>query len=150
MPSVPNSEYCQGIQVGFEKLIFWPQSAPFFALPYILYVVCLALLKTAQQSEKGSSGCATPKENKNRISAIVDKEHFLVFCNSTLYLGHRPCQCNTTVSFHFKSTLGPTSSLWRGTYFFSRGFIISIIGFLLLSRQSSLCLLNLVSVCSDL
>ena len=113
-------------------------------------VVCLPLLKTAKQSKKGSSGCATPKENKNIISAIVDKEHFLVFCcNSSLYLGHRPCQCNTTLSFHFKSTLGPTSSLWRGTYFFSRGFIISIIGFLLLSRQSSLCLLNLVSVCTD-
>ena len=22
--SVPNGEYCQGIQVGFEKLLFWP------------------------------------------------------------------------------------------------------------------------------
>ena len=36
------------------------------------------LLKTAQQSEKGS-GCATPKENINRIYA-VDEEHFLIFC----------------------------------------------------------------------
>ena len=35
------------------------------------------LLKTAQQWKK-ESGCATPKENISRISA-VDEEHFLVF-----------------------------------------------------------------------
>ena len=29
-------------------------------------------------------GCATPKENINRISAIVDEEHFLVFCLAIL------------------------------------------------------------------
>ena len=69
--SVPNREYCQGIHDGFEKLLFFR-----FAKFDFVY-----LLKTAQQSRnKGSSGCATPKENINRISAIVDKEHFLVFC----------------------------------------------------------------------
>ena len=30
--------------------------------------------------KKGSSGCATPKEIIHRIFAIVDEEHFLVFC----------------------------------------------------------------------
>ena len=68
--SVPNREYCQGIHVGFEKLLFLR-----FAKFDFVY-----LLKTAQQSRnKGSSGCATPKENINRISPIVDEEHFLVF-----------------------------------------------------------------------
>ena len=43
------------------------------------------LLKTAQQSEKGSPGCATPKENINRISTIVDEEHFLVLCTLSLF-----------------------------------------------------------------
>ena len=39
-----------------------------------------SFLKTSQQSKKGLSGCATPKENTNRITASVDEEHFLVFC----------------------------------------------------------------------
>ena len=43
----------------------------FFALPNWC-------LKKAQQSKKGS-GCATPKENINTISA-VDEEDFLVLC----------------------------------------------------------------------
>ena len=43
------------------------------------------LLRTAQQSKKGSLGCATPKENINRISTIVDEEHFLVLCTLSLF-----------------------------------------------------------------
>ena len=39
-----------------------------------------SFLKTSQQSKKGLSECATPKENTNRITASVDEEHFLVFC----------------------------------------------------------------------
>ena len=42
------------------------------------------LLKTAHQSEKGSSGCATPKENINRIYTNVDEEHFFGFLLTVL------------------------------------------------------------------
>ena len=48
------------------------------------------LLKTAQQSEKGSPGCATPKENINIISSIVDEEHFLVFSWQYSLFGTQP------------------------------------------------------------
>ena len=46
-------------------------SALFFALPN---------LSLFTFSEKGSSGCVTPKEDINRISSVDDEEHFLDFC----------------------------------------------------------------------
>ena len=69
--SVTNREYCQGIHVGFEKLIF------------SLFTFC----KRLNNQKKGSSGCATPKENMNITSANVDaRSTFLVFCLTVLSL----------------------------------------------------------------
>ena len=49
----------------------------FFALPN------LNLFTSSSQSKK-EFGCATPKENINRISAIFDEDHFLVFLLTVL------------------------------------------------------------------
>ena len=62
--SVPNREYCQGIHVGYLKNSFCGHKVLLFSLCQI--GVCLPFENGSAIGKKGSSGCATPKENFRR------------------------------------------------------------------------------------
>ena len=77
-----------------------------------------------QQSKKGS-GCATPKENINRISA-VDEEHFLVSCWQYSLIGTQTLWCPLLTFFLIisyslqKENLAPWPT--KGTFFLQTFF----------------------------
>ena len=88
--SVPNREYELSRHPCWNwKTRFLPIKCSFFRAKFEF----VYLLTTAQQSGKGSSVCATPKENTNRI---VDEEHFLVFCWQYSLFGTQLIQITST------------------------------------------------------